>query len=238
MPRVNVEEANRGSSDAAETSTERGSTHPRILARTHGWRLVKDQDKYRVVSKKTCTPEEIRISKGVPSFTPPEYTIHLKNAGYGDILHGTVLTYSRGSKLLFVYRFRDEESFEWLTEEEFKSVLNEKDAERFRAAVGSSADGKPVPIAQEEMEDQVTHPTGARQSDYEMSLQHHAEFLENLFNLSSKYLEIVPPHLTPAIAESLKQCFKNLRQTVDIGEFAWKAQADSAASSGNSAPTT
>ncbi|KAF2848314.1 hypothetical protein T440DRAFT_536446 [Plenodomus tracheiphilus IPT5] len=237
MPRVNVKEAKGGSNDAAETSTERGSTHPRILARTHGWRLVKDQDKYRVVSKKTCTREEIRISKGVPCFTPPEYTIHLKNAGYGDIVYGTVLTYS-GSKLLFVYRFRAEESFEWLTEKEFKSVLSEKDAERFKTAVESSADGKPVPIVQEEMEDQVSHPTEARQSDYEMSLQHHAEFLRKLFDLSSKYLEIVPPHLTPAIAESLKQCFKNLRQTVDIGEFAWKAQVDSAASSGNSAPTT
>ncbi|KAB2099954.1 hypothetical protein AG0111_0g11809 [Alternaria gaisen] len=227
-----------GSSDAAETSTKHGSTLPRILARTRGWRLVKDQEKYKVVSKETCTPEEIRTSRRVPSFTPPEYTIHLKNAGYGNIQLGTVLTYSRRSKSLFVYRFRDEESFEWLTEEKFKSVLSEKDAERFKTAVGSSADGKPVPIAQEEVEDQVTHPTGARQSDYEMSLQHHAEFLENLFDLSSKYLEILPPHLTPAIAESLKQCSENLRQTVDIGEFAWKAQVDSAASSGNPAPTT
>ncbi|KAH9876393.1 hypothetical protein J1614_003872 [Plenodomus biglobosus] len=237
MARVNVKKANRGSSDAAETSTERGSTLPRILARTPGWRLVKDQENYTVVPKETCTLEKVRSLKEVLSFTPPEYTTHLKNAGYGDIVYGTVLTYS-GSKLLFVYRFRDEESFEWLTEKQFKSVLSEKDAERFRAAVGSSTDGKPVPIAQEEMEDQVTHRTGARQLDYGMSLQHHAEFLENLFDLSSKYLEIVPPHLTPAIAESLKQCIKSLRQTVDIGEFAWKAQVDSAASSGNSAPTT
>jgi hypothetical protein len=229
MSQVNVKETTSGSSNVAELQVlakESSRESSRIL--------VEEGGVYKILDQKAYEERGISVPDGIPRFTSCDHRSQLKKAGYDKILRGTILEY--GNKLLFVYRLRDTDSFQWLKEKNFEKVLGEDEAARFKRDFASASAGEPVTRAQEEMEDNENHLTGAGHREVETLSHCLVQLVETLLTTISKDGKFSPTHLRSYLANSFGQCSETLREhhEADLQDSTSKDQVDSTENSSKS----